>query len=560
MLTTSGISGLDQITNGGLPAERLTVVAGEPGCGKTIFSLQFLAATASEKGIFVSFEETPADIIRTAQGFGWSAAGITTDPANPLGAASAQILVLNANPDPDIIHAGEFDIGGLLGVIAGVMQTSGAKRVVFDGLDVLLDLLDDARARRRELIRIRNWVLTKKITAVVTSKPFEADLDGAAGYGFMRYMANALIVLKQLTCGRGNVRTIEVLKLRGAWHSASQYHFTIEHNGIVLDDFSDHTLTYGVVTERVSSGVERLDQMLGGGYFRGASILISGAPGTAKTSLAGSFVVAAAARGEKAVYMSFDEAPAQIERNLRSIGLDLRTQIDAGRLAIVGLRTGRFGMQEQFRRIVRIIEETNPSAIVIDPISNLSSLVEPNGSGQLGERIVDMIKARGATVIVTSLLDGPNTEEKAQAQISRFADTWIHLSFAMQRGERNRALTIIKSRGSAHSNQVGELLLSRSGVDLADVYTAAGEILMGRARLEREQLERSDIESADLAFRMTQTEIDHAEALAKLRAQEANAELEALKLRRQSLVAGKTARDETKRREKDERLDVQHVK
>jgi circadian clock protein KaiC len=545
--TQTGIPGLDEITNGGLPKGRITLVTGDTGAGKTILALQTLVAGAqhfAEPGILVSFEEHADEIGANAASFGWSV--VPWSRSGPSAPATGAVPVIDANLSPDTVQAGEFDLTGLLAALSTAVQRTGAKRVVFDGIDVLLDLLDDARLRRREIVRIADWTRTSGVTTIITAK--QAD-DGSSpdGYGFLKYLVSCVIALHKNPRSGSIERTARVLKMRGSAHSSSEHPLIIRDTGMIIGDVGANRLAYEAPNEHVSSGVERLDAMLGGGYYRASSMLISGSPGTAKSTLAGAFIDAACRRGERGLLISFDEAFAQIERNLASVNIHLGRHVDSGLLATAGFRTGRLSAEEHFYQIMEMVEAHRPTAMVIDPISALDKVVGQELAGDLAERLIDEAKVRGITILMTSLLESANgTEERTRVQISSIADTWIQLSFTVQSGERNRALTIIKSRGNAHSNQVRELVLSDQGLALADVYAQGGAVLMGTARLEKEQADRADEEQRRREAALAQQEIEEAEARLKAKQDELEAELKALERRRLAMTGAEAARQEAR--------------
>lgn len=558
MKSPTGIPGLDEITSGGLPRGSLSVVTGDAGLGKTILSLQFLhngSQIDAEPGLFVTFEESGEEILRTAGEFGWSF-GLVSAQSDQV----PRLGIVAANPTFDMVQAGDFDLNGLLAILSAVTRRGGTKRIVFDGLDAILDLLDEPGARRREILRLQAWVRESGLTAIITSKDARETPDFSHGYDFLRYVASCHIALTRTMSGRVVSRCLEVKKMRHSFHALGGHPIVITGQGISVGDIGSPVLEAEAPTEHVSSGVPRLDLMLGGGYYRTSSILISGAPGTAKTTLCGSFLAAACERGERALMVSFDEPTAQLNRNLRSVGLDLDAYSDAGLLRLVSYRIGRVGPEEHMRRLMLLLEEHRPRIVAIDPISSLTGVVSSDVAGHFAERLVDFLKGQGVTTLLTSLLEGPAvTEENTRAQISSIADTWIHLSFNVRRGERNRALTIIKSRGNAHSNQVRELVLSSDGITLADVYTAGGEVLMGTARLEKEREEELREAGRDAQFRAEELALAQAEAALRARMIEMETELGIIAERRRLASLSEATRLETRGETQMEVLRMRHA-
>lgn len=476
----TGIVGFDDITGGGLPAGRTTLVLGAPGAGKTVFALECLVNAARmdrEPGIFVAFEENTRQIIGNAATFGWDLAALERQ----------HLFFLDARLSSAVIHGGDFDIGGMLAGLSAKAQAMGAKRIVFDGLDVLLTILNDPTKERREIYRLQDWLNESGLTAIITAKAFEGDRASTERYAFMQFMVDTVIAFHHRMIDRVSLRGVRVMKYRGSGFAENEFPMIISSTGVQVSVFEGSALGYEVSSERISTGLPRLDTMLDGGYYRGSGVLISGSPGTAKTTLAGAFLAAGCQAGERGLYVSFDEAASQIIRNLASVGLDLQTPFDAGLLAVTSTRTESRSAEEHFMAIRERIRTFHPQRLVIDPISALTKTGGQVAAVHASLRLLDFARAEGITVVCTSLVAGEDAfTETTQTQISTIADTWIHLAYVVHGGERNRTLTIVKSRGMAHSNQVRELVLASSGLSLADVFTAGGEVLVGTARWEYE--------------------------------------------------------------------------
>jgi circadian clock protein KaiC len=507
----TGIEGFDQITSGGLPRRGTTLVMGGPGCGKTVFALQSLvnsATHAKEAGIFVAFEESTTQIIANAATFGWKLAGL----------AKKNLFFLDARLSPETVKAGDFDLCGILGILEAKAQAMGARRIVFDGIDVLLGLLDDPVAERRELYRIRDWLSRTELSGIITQK-VSGPADQDQHYGFLQFMVDCVVILRHQVVDGTAFRNLRVVKYRGSGFSGDEFPIMLTREGMQLTNRGPAELKYAVSDQRVSSGLSRLDSMLNGGYHRGSNVLISGAPGTAKSTLAGLFAAAACARGERTLYVSFDEGAAQIMRNLRSVGIHLAPHAKSGLLKMYSTRTRGPNVEDQFGNLRAQVRAHNPRCVVIDPLSALSTQLAHLASADATQQFLDFIKGEGITVVNTSLMDGVSNDEATATGISTIADTWIHVSYVVQDGERNRALTIVKSRGTRHSNQVRELTLSDAGVDLTDVYSAQGKVLMGVARWEWEQEERAGAKRTQVAaeLKRLQLQLAQAEAAARLR-------------------------------------------
>jgi circadian clock protein KaiC len=487
MKLPTGIEGFDEITFGGLPKDRTTLVIGGPGSGKTVFALQSLVNGANQRnepGIFVAFEENSRQIVVNALTFGWDLPQLERQ----------KLFFLDAHLSPEIVEAGDFEITPILAALKAKAQEMKAKRIVFDGMDVLLTLLDNAAAERREVYRLHHWLLESGMTGILTAKVEGNDPFVSTRYSFLQFMADCVVVFHHRLSDRVSLRGLRVAKYRGSNHSANEFPLVITSAGVQVAGYSPAELMHEALTERVSTGVGRLDTMLGGGYFRNSCVLVSGAPGTAKTTLGGAFVESACRdRGERALYISFDEAAEALVRNLSSVNIQLAPHLESGLLRIYSVRTGTFSAEEHFINSKMLMDQHQTRFMVIDPISALTKTGGQVAATDAILRLIDLAKTHGITVLCTSLLDGPTAlSESTPSDISTISDTWIHLSYVISGGERNRALTVIKSRGMRHSNQVRELLLSDDGIALADVYTAQGEVLMGTARCERETQEQME--------------------------------------------------------------------
>ena len=512
----SGITGLDDMTRGGLPQGRTTMLVGGAGSGKTVLSLQFLingARNYNEPGIFVAFEESSQRIMCNAESFGWGLAQLEQEHS---------IYLMNAQPPPDLILSGNFDLCGMLAVLDGQIKAMKVKRIVIDALDIVLALMPDSMSKRREIYRLHDWLLLHGLTAIITAKagsdPHVTLVEHTLA--FMQFMVDCSILLNHGVVHGVSQRNIWIQKYRGALFDENESPFLITKNGVEVAYASSLCRSDLIASpERVSSGVGRLDTMLGGGYFRGASVLITGCPGTAKTTLSGAFAEAACARGERTMFVSFDTDGAEIVRNLNSVGIRLQRYVESGMLRVISAHTVTGSAEMQLGHIKMLSDEHEARCLVIDPVSTLSKSGNEQTAQSVAARLIDWAKKAGATLVCTSLLDemaSPN-EGGSPLQISTLTDTWIHLNYLVQGGERNRGLSIIKSRGTSHSNQVRELILSANGITLADAYTAGGEVLMGTMRWAKESSERVAVELADVAARLKKVQLDADEAELEVR-------------------------------------------
>lgn len=521
----TGITGFDEITGGGLPRGRTALLVGGPGSGKTLFALQFLvhgAQNCKEPGIFVAFEENARRIVSNAESFGWKLAELQPK----------KLFFMDAQPMPNIVQSGDFDFGGMLAALQAKTRETGARRIVFDALDVMLALLPDPAARRREIYRLHEWLLAHELTGIITLKSGENE-PGAVGqqpFGFMQFMVDCSVILNHSVVLGVSQRNLRVQKYRGSSFDEDESPFVIGTGGLeVAVARTMGRVDAKVTNERVSSGVERLDTMLGGGYYRGASVLITGFPGTAKTTLSGAFAEAACQRGERTLFVSFESDGSEVIRNLASVGIRLDRYVKNGCLRMISARTIT-GSAETFLVCIKALAKAHGArCLVIDPVSTWSKSGNDLTAHSVAERLIDWAKAGGITLVCTSLLDemSSQAEGSSQLQISPLADAWVHLNYLVQAGERNRGLSIIKSRGTAHSNQVRELILSDAGVTLTDTDTAGGEVLMGTLRWEKESAERVAHEVNEVAAKLKRVRLDAEEAVLEVRLKSLQTELEA---------------------------------
>ena len=550
----SGIAGFDEITGGGLPHGRTTLLVGGPGSGKTVFALQFLAHGAwegKEPGIFVAFEESSKRIVANAESFGWKLSELQR---------KKKLFFLDAQPLPNLVQSGDFDIDGMLAALEVKAREMGAKRIVFDALDVVLALLPDLAAERREIYRLHAWLLARELTGIITLKSAANETNSISQqpFGFMQFMVDCAVILKHSVVLGVSQRSLRVQKYRGSGFDEDESSFLIGNSG--FDVAIAHTLTRAEVkvsNERVSSGIERLDTMLGGGYYRGASVLITGFSGTAKTTLSGAFTEAACRRGERTLFVCFDTNRTEVIRNLLSVGIHLDRYLKNRILRVISARAITGSAETYLVRIKALAKEHGARCVVIDPVSAWSKSGNDLSTQNVADRLIDWAKGDGTTLVCTSLLDemSGQVEGSTQLQISALVDTWIHLNYLMQAGERNRGLSIVKSRGTTHSNQLRELILSDAGVTLADTYTAGGEVLMGTLRWEKERAERVVHEAAEVAAKLKTVKLNAEEAELEVRLKSLQTELvakqveKALLLRTTQSDKGELSRGRTEMKE-----------
>jgi circadian clock protein KaiC len=534
----TGIAGFDEISGGGLPRGRTTLLMGGPGSGKTIFSLQFLVNGArhyKEPGIFVAFEETSKRIQANAESFDWQLPELRRK----------KLLFVDAQPNPDLVQAGDFDLCGMLAGLAAQAGEMKARRIVFDALDIMLALLPDLAARRREIYRLHEWLLAHELTCLVTLKAAADEPSSITQqpYGFMQFMVDCSVILNHTVVLGVSQRNLRVQKYRGSSFDENESPFVIGAGGfnVAIVRLLGRT-DADVTNERVTSGVKRLDTMLGGGYYRAACVLITGFPGTAKTTLSGAFAEAACRRGERTMFVSFDSDSTEVVRNLASVGIRLDRYLSNGLLRMVSARTITGSAEMCLVRIKAFAAAHKARCLVIDPVSALSKSGNELTAHGVAERLIDWSKTERITLVCTSLLNeiSGQTDGDTSLHISSLADTWIHLNYLVQAGERNRGMSIIKSRGTAHSNQVRELILSNEGVTLADIFTAGGEVLMGTMRWEKESAERVAHEVAEVAGKLKGVTLDTQQAELEVRLKAVQTELIAKQVEK-TLLARTTA-------------------
>ena len=515
----TGIEGFDHLSCGGLPRHRTSLLVGGPGAGKTVFALQCLVNAARHQhapGIFIAFEESPRQIIANGATFEWALPSL----------AEKKLFFLDAHLSPTLVKAGDFDLAGMLAMLAAKKKEIGAQWIVFDGIDVLLTLLQDPVAEMREIYRLRDWLADHALTAIVTAK-----LDERAGevmhYAFLQFMADCVVRFQRRQEDRVSTQSVQIMKYRGSGFAAAEFPLSFGPQGIEIGATEPAEMRHGASTERVTAGFERLDAMLAGGVFRGSSTLVTGVPGTSKTTLAGKFAEAACRRGERTLFVSFDESAEQIARNLSSVSIDLKAHIKSGTLRMYSARTDGVSAEEHLIKLRSLIREHRPRCMVVDPLTGIAKAGGLGAARTAANRLIHMAKEDGITLLVTALSESDDPDAEAtDLQISTIADTWIHLSYLVRGGERNRALTIVKSRGTGHSNQVRELILTNHGPTLTDVYSAGGEVLMGTLRWEKEAEEIAKKGRYRAQFDHKRRELQFAEAKTRAQVQALQAELE----------------------------------
>ena len=542
--TPTGIQGFDEITNGGLPKGRPCLIAGRAGSGKTLFGMEFLARGAmvyKEAGVLMTFEERAEDLIKNFASLGFDLQQLIDN--------SLLLIDYVSVERAEIEETGEYNLDGLFVRLEYAISALNAKRVVLDTIEALFSGLANEAILRAELRRLFYWLKQKGVTAVITG---ERGTSTLTRHGLEEYVADCVVLLDHTVNERIVTRRMRVVKYRGSAHGADEYPFLIDESGISVLPVTSLTLEHKVSSERISTGIERLDAMLDGkGFYRGSSILVSGTSGSGKSTLAASFAQVACKRNERVLYFAFEEAPQQIVRNMRSVGIDLAPCIKNGTLKIEAARPTVWGLELHLATMHKAIVSFEPQIVIIDPISNLVSVGTVNEVRSMLIRLIDFIKMKGITALFTDLIQGGVFHEATEVGVSSLMDAWILLKSIEYNGERNRGIYVLKARGISHSNQIREFLLTSKGIDIIDVYTGPGGVLTGTARITQEAQERADAIIREQQTEQLKMELDRKQKILEnqivaLKAQfegekaELLKDLEERKLREQVLAEDRT--------------------
>ena len=473
-----GISGLDELTGGGLPHDRISLVCGETGTGKSLLAMEFLVngiTEYGEAGFLMSFEETAAELAENTRSLGWDLPGLVE---------RGQLAIDHIRVDrSQLTVAGEYDLEALFVRLGHGIEAVGAQRVVLDSIETLFGAFGDDALLRHELHRLFGWLKARGVTTIVTAESVASQLTRQ---GLEEFVSDCVILLDHRIRDEGSTRRMRIVKYRGSDHGSDEYPFTIDADGLSVFPLSSLSRSLEASSERVSTGVERLDAMVGGGYFRGSTVLVSGAPGAGKTTLGAAFAVAACRRGERCVYFTMEESPQQLIRNMGSIAMDLGSLVRDGTLTIVPRRTKQSGLESHLVAIHKQVLAAEPTTVILDPLS--AFVGQPFEITAMLSRIIDFLRLLGVTVLLTALV---HEQDPGPIGISSLADSWIALTNRERGGERNRGITVIKSRGTEQSNQVREFVLSSAGIDIVDAYAGEDELQMGSRRTEAEARERA---------------------------------------------------------------------
>ena len=480
----TGIHGLDEITAGGFPRGRPTLVCGSAGCGKTLLAMEFIVRGATqynEPGVFMAFEETPEELSQNVRSLGFDLDQLVRSKKLALDFVRVERA--------EIEETGDYDLEALFIRLGSAIDSIGAKRVVLDTVEALFGGLQNEGILRAELRRLFRWLKDKGVSAVITAERGDGTLTRR---GLEEYVSDCVILLDHRVLDQVSTRRLRIVKYRGTAHGTNEYPFLIDEKGFNVLPLTSVGLEHPVSNERISTGIPRLDTMLGGkGVFRGTTILVSGTAGTGKTSLAGHFVNAACQHGERCLYFSFEESPAQLLRNFLSIGLDLKQWVAKKLLTFHSGRSTTYGLEMHLAVIHKLVREIEPQVVVIDPISSLVQSGTRLDTHSMLVRLMDFLKMQGITAVLTNLSAQGKALEATDVQISSLVDTWLLLRDIELGGERNRSMYVLKSRGMAHSNQLREFRLTDHGFEVLDVYVGPEGVLTGSSRLSQEAREKA---------------------------------------------------------------------
>jgi circadian clock protein KaiC len=512
--------GFDEITGGGLPRGRPTLLCGGAGCGKTLFSLHFLVRGAveyGEPGVFLAFEEREQDLIKNVASLGFDLGDLVERKLIALDHIHVDRM--------EIEESGEYDLEGLFLRLELAINQVGAKRVVIDTLETIFGAFSNQTILRSELNRLFSWLKERELTTVITGERGDGALTRR---GLEEYVSDCVVLLDHRVRDQISTRRVRVVKYRGTSHETNEFPFLIDETGITVVPITSVSLTHSVSEERVSSGVPKLDAMLGGdGYYRGSTVLVSGTAGTGKSSLCAHFADATCSAGQRCLYVSYEESPRQIQRNMGSIGLDLARWGEQDLLRFLALRSTSHGFEAHLALIHKCVREFAPASVILDPVGTLLSAGAADEAQLMLVRIIDSLKAKGITTLLTNLTHGGEALEQTMVGISSLADTWLLLKNLETNGERNRCLYVLKSRGMAHSNQIREFLITADGIDLIEPYIGPEGVLTGTARVSQELRERIEQDGMRSEEERRQRLLEHKRVVLEQRIAALRAEFEA---------------------------------
>lgn len=521
--TPTGIDGLDEITSGGLPAGRPTLICGDAGCGKTLFSLEFIVKGATqfnEPGVFVAFEEKAEELTANVTSLGFDLKKLT---------AQKKLRIDHVHIDrTEIQETGEYDLDGLFIRLGYAIDSIKAKRVVLDTIENLFSGLTNESILRSELRRLFQWLKEKGVTTIITGEKGQNGL--LTRQGMEEYVSDCVIVLDHRVVNQISTRRLRVLKYRGSVHGTNEYPFLIDEDGISVLPVTSLTLESKVSTQRISSGIPSLDEMLGGkGFFKGSSILLSGTAGTGKTSIAGCFARTACERGEKCIYFAYEESPDQIMRNMKSIGMDLSKHVKSGLLNFHASRPTLHGLEMHLLVIFKMVRRFKPTTVILDPITNLVTVGTVSELKSMLIRLIDFLQKEQITVMFTALTFNNSANDQTDEGVSSLVDTWMMVTDIEFNGERNRGMYIMKARGMSHSNQIREFVITDNGLELVEVFLGPEGVLTGSAREERVLQEKTETALKSYSQDRKDREIGRKSTLLEAQIQSLRSEFESVK-------------------------------
>lgn len=497
----TGIRGLDEITGGGLPKGRTSILCGGPGCGKTMLGVEFLVRGATEfnePGVLMAFEESPWEITRNVASLGFNLQELT---------AKKKLFLDHIVVEPGEIHeTGDYDLEGLFIRLQSAVEAVGAKRIMFDTIEALFSSFSNKGILRAEFRRLFGWLKQRDLTTVITAERGDGTLTRE---GLEEYVSDCVVLLDHRVKDQISVRRMRIVKYRGTQHGLDEYPFLIDESGISILPLSSLQLKHSVSTEHTSSGVPGLDEMLEGkGFYRGSSVLVSGTAGTGKTTLAASFADQICRQGERCLYIGFEESPSQVTRNMQSVGIDLAPWTAKDLLFQEAWRPTQFGLEMHLLRIHKLVEKIKPSAVILDPMSNLLTGVSELEARSVLMRLIDSLKGSGITAMLLDLTANSDELESTKIGVSSLADAWILLRDIELNGERNRCIYVLKSRGMAHSNQLREFVLTHKGIQLIPVYIGSGGVLTGSSRVAQQAKELAEAQAREQEMQSRQLEMN----------------------------------------------------
>jgi len=496
----TGIKGIDEITDGGIPRGRVSLIIGEPGTGKTFFAMEFLvrgAVTYNEPGLYLSFEENKDELVDNFSSIGF-------DLKELMNKQQIKIDKISVDLSP-IPETGEFTLDGLFIRLESAIDSIKAKRVAIDTIEALFVGNENHRVIRSELVRLFDWLKSKGVTTVLTG---EKGSNTMTRHGMEEYVSDCVLLLNQTVQDHVTYRSLRIIKYRGSSHVANECPFLISSEGLTVVPLSSVFMDYAVSSERISTGVPRFDTLLNGGYYVGSSILITGTAGSGKSSFAAYFAASICKNGGRCLYISFEESPMQLIRNMRSIGLDLAPFIESGLLTMKTTPPGLYGLEMHLATTYRLVNSIRPQAVILDPISNLITIGSSLQVRSMLGRLINYLKTLQITIFMTDLAQSDTLYPKTEAHISSMTDTWFLVRNVEMQGERNRLVSIIKSRGMDHSNQVNEFTLSKNGIEIADMYSGTEGMVFGSARLVSEARDLAKIRELEEELDIQQKEYD----------------------------------------------------